>query len=123
VGQPENTWPLCLACWRLGVSMVLAPPRSPGWPEEKCTVCDRRTNQGIHVDEATLQDAVVLLVRAGVIHSSRSLVIQRETVGGREEPPSDRLASEPPMIVVTSADLASARRVVGALIEDGDEDD
>ena len=85
MGQPENTWPLCLACWRLGVSMVLDPPRSPGWPEEKCTVCDRRTNQGIYVDEATLQDAVVLLVRAGVIHSSRSLVIQRETVGGRED--------------------------------------
>lgn len=85
MGPPENTWPLCLACWRLGVSMALDPPRSPGWPEERCTVCDRRTNQGIHVDEATLRDAVVLLVRAGVIHSSRSLVIQRETVGGRED--------------------------------------
>jgi hypothetical protein len=41
--------PICLPCWRQGVSMTEAPPREPGWPYEKCTICRRPTNNGIYV--------------------------------------------------------------------------
>ena len=49
--------PVCLGCWRNGVSMTGDPPRQPGWPEEHCTICLRRTNQGIYVDDAVLRVA------------------------------------------------------------------
>ena len=80
--------PVCLGCWRNGVSMTDDPPRRdsdesrvlisvenrtagvggiataasdrrdrPGWPEEHCTICLRRTNQGIYVDDAVLRVA------------------------------------------------------------------
>jgi hypothetical protein len=65
--EPLAEWPLCLPCWRQGVSMHADPPREPGWPEEHCSLCGRRTNNGIYVDEATARDAAVLLVRAGLL--------------------------------------------------------
>jgi hypothetical protein len=37
--------------------MTADPPREPGWPEEHCSVpvCGRRTNNGIYVNDATVQ--------------------------------------------------------------------
>jgi hypothetical protein len=37
--------------------MTRDPPREPGWPEEHCTICTRRTNNGIYVDGPTLRVA------------------------------------------------------------------
>ena len=30
--------------------------RRPGWPEERCVLCGRRTNHGIYVEDALIQE-------------------------------------------------------------------
>jgi hypothetical protein len=45
--------PICLPCYRRLISMTGDPPRAPGWPEETCALCGRRTNHGIYVDHMT----------------------------------------------------------------------
>lgn len=47
--------PICLPCWRTRVSMGGDPPCQPGFPEETCSLCDRRTNHGIYIDPATIE--------------------------------------------------------------------
>ena len=49
--------PICLGCFRHGISMTDDPPREPGWPPETCTICSRATNYGIYVDGPTLRVA------------------------------------------------------------------
>jgi hypothetical protein len=49
------------------------PPREPGWPEEHCSLCGRRTNNGIYVDEATARDA------AGAARARRSAAARNRT--------------------------------------------
>jgi hypothetical protein len=36
--------------------MTEDPPQTPGWPEERCTLCGRETNHGIYVDESPRQE-------------------------------------------------------------------
>lgn len=47
--------PICLPCWRTRVSLGGDPPNRPGFPEEICGLCSRRTNHGIYVDPATIR--------------------------------------------------------------------
>jgi hypothetical protein len=49
--------PICLGCYRHGISMTDDPPHDPLWPVEQCRLCRRQTNHGIYVDIAVLRVA------------------------------------------------------------------
>lgn len=50
----QGMFAVCVPCWRQGVSMTAEMPRGEGWPEERCTICSRRTNHGIYLTREQL---------------------------------------------------------------------
>jgi len=47
---------ICLPCWRQVFGNHGDPPQDGGFPEEVCTLCRKRTNHGIYVQDDTLPE-------------------------------------------------------------------